>query len=219
MGLFSRAKKSDPAPESGQATAPAGLVAALKASGAGPEAVVAMGLASTPAEAQRLWDSATSDDPRDRLPAQVIEIADRGLEARNATLASLTDEAGLTQAGQWNVDLATGDFVWEGTRGNVVCADVQVLGTRSGTSNTWLWGWANESLPAERVTASTAIREFGESGGVTVLTEPGCPCKEDQPWAFCNLAIGLGLGSFVYKGNSGPTEVYLLLPVPSVVPN
>ena len=158
-------------------------------------------------------------DPRSRLPQFAIDIADRGLETRNAAVADFVERAGFDDTSEWNVDLGTGHFVLKGSMGDLVCDDVQVIGTRNAAKDSWLWGWANESLPPERTVASGKVREFGEANGVDVLTEEGCPCKGDQMWAFCNIAIGLELGPYVYKAGAGDLELYLLLPGMQVVPH
>jgi hypothetical protein len=155
-------------------------------------------------------------DPRASLSDQVIAVADHGLTIRNPTIEAWVQQVGLDDpSSRWEASLSEDRFVWHGSRGQVV-ASVQVLGSRNAGDDSWLWGWANESVPAERRVAADQVRQFGVAQNCGPLTTGKVYCGPDQAWAFCNVAIGLGLGPFVYKGTNGPLEMYLLLVNPRV---
>jgi hypothetical protein len=132
-------------------------------------------------------------------------------------MTRLTRDAGMDLTSTWDMDLDVGTFVWRGKKGKVLSA-VQMLGTRNQKANTWLWAWANQSIPPQSRTASLKVREFGLAKRCEPLTEAKIYCGVDQMWAFCHLAIGLGLGSFVYQAVRGVLEMYLLLTDPWVEP-
>src|SRR4051812_21681471 len=50
---------------------------------------------------------------------------------------------------------------------------VQLLGTRSAVSNTWLWAWANtaSNLPPELLVDSLALKETGQRLAIPELVE------------------------------------------------
>jgi len=126
------------------------------------------------------------------LPSEVDSIIDRGLSTRDATLEDMISSAGLRETdGSPAQFSADGRFKWQGNKGTVTCADAQVLG----------------------------MRDFGKSKGIDALIKPHFPCADGQQWPLCNLAIGLGLGLLVYKGNMQGMELYLLLVNPTIQPN
>jgi hypothetical protein len=156
-------------------------------------------------------------DFRAELEEDIIELADQGLETRNATLVDLMDRAGLGPDSCWEVDLGVDHFVWRGEKGDVV-SPVQVLGTLNPEDNSWLWAWANPSLPLGRCAAAQKVREFGEERRVRPLTTRQLRCEDDQKWVLDHIAIGLGLGRFVYLGHQRQLEIHLLLTDPQVEP-
>src|SRR4051812_40007950 len=56
----------------------------------------------------------------------------------------------------------------------------QLLGTESQSSNTWLWAWANTAgdIPALLLTASLALKAYGEQHGIPELTTPQLPLDQ-----------------------------------------
>lgn len=71
--------------------------------------------------------------------------------------------------GNWQVDIPSGTLSIA-DRGEFA---MQVLGTQSDQSNTWLWAWANEqsNLPAPILKTVNRIRAEGETKGIAELTE------------------------------------------------
>lgn len=71
---------------------------------------------------------------------------------------------------EWNLDRAEVVFSSKGQA--IVRANLQFLGSitiRPG--GTWLWGWANESVPAAATHRLADIRHYGEEQGFAKLTE------------------------------------------------
>jgi hypothetical protein len=48
---------------------------------------------------------------------------------------------------------------------------MQFLGSITGPGGTWLWGWANESVPAVATKRLNEVRRYGEAHGFPKLTE------------------------------------------------
>lgn len=191
------------------------LAEQLRRSGMGVEGLVMMGLAGDAAEAQALFARAESHawmakQTSGPVWGEAIAVADVGLERHNATLRHLIDTLGLgTPDTRWDMDLAANEFRWSGSKGKAVCP-IQIIGTRNPDDDTWLWGWQHfEFMPGQR-TAAEAVRAWGEQRGLLALTEPKVPCLFNQARMFGNIAIGLGLGDFVYVAMGAP-EAYILL--------
>ena len=55
---------------------------------------------------------------------------------------------------------------------NRVVADLCVVGTASKAEGTFLWAWANETIPAGAKRDLEKVREFGVEHALDLLTEP-----------------------------------------------
>jgi hypothetical protein len=54
-------------------------------------------------------------------------------------------------------------------------ANICVVGTASARERSFLWGWANESLPAAVTSALLPVRRFGEEHDLGLLLSPEIP--------------------------------------------
>lgn len=74
---------------------------------------------------------------------------------------------------RWWFDLEAGTLTFD----DDISFRIQIIGTESEHSNTWLWAWANETsgIPAERLIAAEAVRAFGEQHGVHELIAAQLP--------------------------------------------
>lgn len=79
-------------------------------------------------------------------------------------------EFSLSAWPRWNYDLDRGILVFSEDRAPKVIAEIQVAGTTSNESNTWMWGWANNSLPQGVVSGMSAAREFGSAESLPRFT-------------------------------------------------
>lgn len=71
---------------------------------------------------------------------------------------------------EWNLD--RGEMVFSRKGMPVVTAKLHYLGTFSPSEGTWLWGWANETIPPAATTRLGEIRRYGEEQGFSKLTTP-----------------------------------------------
>lgn len=72
-----------------------------------------------------------------------------------------------------------------------VIASIQVIGTTSISGGTWMWGWANESLPPNVTKAVVKVRAFGEAENITELTKAELPDDEHLGWEMTAIAAKL----------------------------
>jgi hypothetical protein len=69
----------------------------------------------------------------------------------------------------WDLNTATLTFPSVGDRG-AVNAHIQVMGTVSACEGTYLWSWANGTLPAGSYEHVERVREFGVEHDLPLLT-------------------------------------------------
>ena len=118
----------------------------------------------------------------------------------------------------WTLDMAQGtlrfadDMVWK----------IQVLGTQSEISSSWLWGWANEAsnIPANLLESASAMRQFGNARHIVELVTPHFPV--DQQIAGHDIAVvsnGVCGTRAYYRGPYEGGAVFLLINDPDFPPN
>jgi hypothetical protein len=110
----------------------------------------------------------------------------------------------------YRFDLDTAALTFD--RGSdLVVADLTVIGTTSRSEGTFLWSWANESLPPIATSLATRVRSFGEDNDLPLLTRPEWPAA--RPEALEMLAISARVldadGCFVH--DSGDVTYYFAL--------
>ncbi len=123
---------------------------------------------------------------------------------RQGRLAELIGEHG------WQFDMDRGTIAFGPLR-----TPVQILGTVSDLSNTWLWSWANEQsdIPPTLLQAAETLRSIGEEKGVAELNEPQF---DVQPFAqghrLAMIAVGLLDAPAYYRGPYDGGAAFFLLP-------
>lgn len=74
----------------------------------------------------------------------------------------------------YGFDLDTATLTFD--RGaDFVVADLALIGTTSACDGTFLWSWANESLPPISTSLVARVRAFGEDNDLPLLTRPERP--------------------------------------------
>ncbi|HEX2134546.1 MAG TPA: hypothetical protein VHG30_01385 [Microvirga sp.] len=112
---------------------------------------------------------------------------------------------------RWDVDLDAGTIVFTSPKGIVATAPVQVVGTLNSGDSTWLWGWANPSLPEAVTRHAQIVRDYGEKHRIRELTERKFEVDTDESdcWRFAAVACYLGEAQGAYRGPSGNVRVFL----------
>ncbi len=97
----------------------------------------------------------------------------------------------------WNVDLTHGQISF----GDRYCWHVQLLGTESESSGTWLWAWANteSNIPTHLLVASLALKAYGELHGHAELTTPQVPLAHVDGHTLALLASGVCEADAYYR--------------------
>jgi hypothetical protein len=117
------------------------------------------------------------------------------------------------QIGHWerydyDLDLGTLTFSQDGVAR--VVAQIQAVGSTSTITNTWLWGWANESLPSSVTARICEVRHFGNLEALTKLTEPKLPDEEYLGWELTAIAAQIVGAKGAYRCPGEHGFLYLL---------
>ena len=92
-----------------------------------------------------------------------------------------------------------------------VRADIQVAGSWSPNSETWMWGWENESVPEAAVSRLGPIAETGRDKDVGALQAYVVECDEAGSWSLAALAADIVDAQCVYPTGNAHNRVFLLL--------
>jgi hypothetical protein len=95
---------------------------------------------------------------------------------------------------RWDYDLDDGTLTFSQDGVARVVALIQIVGTTSETDGTWLWSWANQSLPGKVTRAIGDVRAFGERESLSELTTPSLTDDEYLGWAMTAITARV-LGS------------------------
>lgn len=97
----------------------------------------------------------------------------------------------------WHLDIASGLI----TYGTMSPWHAQLLGTESEASGTWLWAWANteSNIPAHLLTASLALKAYGEQHGIPELATPEVPLDQVEGHTLALLASGICEANAYYR--------------------
>ena len=106
----------------------------------------------------------------------------------------------------WNVDLQKGTADFD--RGRVF--PLQVIGTESESSATWLWGWANtgSEIPAKLLASSNQLRELGIKDSIEELSSPQIPLGQADGYALTIVAVGVSGADAYYRGSYDGGALY-----------
>ncbi|TPG66546.1 DUF6882 domain-containing protein [Hymenobacter nivis] len=135
----------------------------------------------------------------DPSPAQT----EQELLERYAALAfdRQTDLHEVIGDNDWNADMTAGTISF----GPGLVFPVQVLGTFSHASETWLWAWANaqSNLPPRLLGQAQQLREYGEQHGIEMLTAPDFDATMQDLHVIGSIASGMCGASAYYLANYG----------------
>ena len=141
----------------------------------------------------------------DPYPAQTgQELLERYAALAYDKQADLYEVIGDTT---WNVDMNPGTIAF----GPQLVFPMQILGSFSHASSTWLWAWANEqsNLPAHLLTEAWQLRQYGEQHGIEMLTTSDFDATEHDLHVIGSIASGMFGASAYYLANYGQGTMLL----------
>lgn len=115
-------------------------------------------------------DKQNSDNPQSVQPEQAPCKTEQELLERYGGIAfdKQIDFGEVIGDNNWNVDIGQGIISF----GENLTFPMQVLGTFSHSSETWLWAWANaqSNLPENIIRQSLQLKKYGEDNGIELLS-------------------------------------------------
>lgn len=135
--------------------------------------------------------------------------------AREQTRRQMEDAKqrfGLGTHARYEIDLPEATIRFLDKRGTEqVRASLQVAGSWSSASESWMWGWENTSVPEAAVSRLYAVRERGEKEALVELQAGFTGCDEGGAWTMASLASDIVGADCVYRAKGPKSELFLLL--------
>jgi hypothetical protein len=119
---------------------------------------------------------------------------------------------------RWDYDLDRGTLTFSQDGQTKVLASIQVVGSTSLSSGTWLWSWANQYFPLCVTQEVEKVRAFGELENLPGLTQAKRPADEHLGWEMTAMAAKLlgAKGAYRCPGENG--SVYVIYSSVTFVP-
>jgi hypothetical protein len=101
----------------------------------------------------------------------------------------------------WNFDMGSGTIKF----GQDLTFPIQILGTISHSSQTWLWAWANDKsgIPQHLTEESRKMKEYGDKNGIQLLSDSKSPADIDDLHMLGCIASGIFQSSCYYIADYG----------------
>jgi uncharacterized protein DUF6882 len=129
---------------------------------------------------------------------------------------------GLGSSQRWELDPTNCLLTWY-FPDRTASAQAQIIGTWLPASKSWLWAWANNSIPPELARDSRAVRDWAEEHGHPSLTVPRVEADKEKAATMAALAVRITGATGFYRGNGAsdadPVPVFIFGPVTIVAGN
>ena len=143
----------------------------------------------------------------------LLPVATEGQGATQVEISSTRVLPDANPKGRWDADGDRQRFVMRDERGvATACADYAFLGTYSTASGTWLWAWANGSIPPDEREVASRVKEIGVKEGLSQLTQGRLPCSDREALEIAAVALDVLDAEAFYRFAMTPTSTaYLAL--------
>jgi hypothetical protein len=109
----------------------------------------------------------------------------------------------------WSVDQNAGTIKFTLPDGATATCPLQIVGTYNTADSSWLWGWDHPAVAPAVAQHAKQTLAYGEKNCLKRLTTRKLECHESEAWEFTAIACKLNDAQGVYRGVSGPTQVYM----------
>ena len=136
-------------------------------------------------------------------------LLDKGMAELQAKTMGHQTGWGFGKAANWSLNLDQGDLIFTFKDGIVATCPAQIVGSLDTESGTWLWGWANPSIPEALQRDALRVKDYGHQHRIPRLTQAEWPCTEEEAWRLAALACLLCQAQGVYRGPAGTALVFI----------
>jgi hypothetical protein len=122
------------------------------------------------------------------------------------------DKHGLGTFKRYDIDLPAASIGFlDEHKVERVRADIQVAGSWSADSQSWMWPWDNPSLPPAAYSRMKRVQTFGAEESLPFLQMPIQPCDEGMAWSLAAVSARLTDAECIYRAPGAKSDLFLLL--------
>jgi len=133
---------------------------------------------------------------------EAVELMQRRNEAWQARFRLTTEQY------QWDLHDATIRFQRSNDQ---VVASLCLVGTTSESEGTFLWAWANETIPPAALRRLDVVRRFGEVNDLPLLTSAELPASRPEALEILAIAGRILDGEGVFIAPAGDVTCFFVL--------
>jgi hypothetical protein len=126
-------------------------------------------------------------------------------------IASSAEKWKLNKFARYNFDQEKGQIEFLDGQGPDLVCEVQIIGTYSKETKTWLWAWNNPWTSDKLKNDSLRVNDFGASHGVERLLNPKWEATEEDGWDMTAVAAHLVSAEGAYRLPNREVMIFMLL--------
>ncbi len=153
--------------------------------------------------------SARPNDIKAEETSEFKELLKKSMEELQIKTAGHQAGWRLGTSKRWDLSLAQGDLIFTFEDGVIATCPAQVIGSFAPAESTWLWAWANPSIPDALKQDSSRVRHYGQEHKIARLTSAEWPGSEADGWDMAALACKLCEAQGIYRGPAGSSFVFI----------
>lgn len=139
------------------------------------------------------------------------KFRDEACEKFLAQSKKVNEEYKLGTYSRWDFSQDTGKIVFSDKGVPKVIATVQIAGTWSNVSDTWMWSWNNPSIERSVKRDIETVPKFGLERNYEELTNPQWKSTPEYAWTVTAVAGSILKAKTAYRGDSGSGYAYFLI--------
>lgn len=157
-------------------------------------------------------DGSGTDKPIEPISVeQYAEFQSECMSDLKVKIAKTVEGWHLTDFTHFDLDQTTGELVFSDDEAPRVRCSVQIIGTLSQQTNTWLWAWESPWVVDEMQKSARRVRDFGERRQLTDLTNAKYVADEAHAWNMTAIAAKLEDAEGAYRVPNRDVYVFMIL--------
>ncbi len=121
------------------------------------------------------------------------------------------EQFNMDQYERFDLNPHTGELTFSNSGIPKVVAKVQFAGSLSIRSNTWLWSWANDSMPDHAKQDILRVKKWGEQHGAFPLTNRGFEADDEVCYSLAAICAKLLDAKGFYRAPGPNVYAYLII--------
>ena len=111
----------------------------------------------------------------------------------------------------WTADLAAGIIAFKFASGRTGTSKFQTIGTFYEQESTFVWAWAQSSLPAALREHAKLAKHWGGAQTHPAFLQDTVKCSMEEAWTFAAVTRKLAGANSVYRGRVGNRYIFMTL--------